>query len=130
TAGPFAASQSLGFPPATSVQPGAGGQAPNIADINGGLNYETLWSQWQQAGGPVGYDATFSTAIGGYPIGAVISAASLGGFWLSTADNNTSNPDTGGANWTALSVIHGIQFFTSSGPFTVPAGVYRLSDEV
>jgi hypothetical protein len=41
---------------------------------------------------------------GGYPRGAIVQSATvLGRFWVSTADNNTTNPDTGGANW--LSVI-------------------------
>ena len=95
-----AASQALGFPPATATPVGAGGTPPSIADVNGALNYESLWSQWYQAGAPVGYDATFSSAIGGYPLGAILPAAStLGASWLSTADNNTSNPDTGGGGW-------------------------------
>ena len=93
------ASQQLGFPPITAAPTGSGGLPPNIADFNGLGLYATLWSQLLQAGGPIGYDATFSTAIGGYPKGAVISSATFPLQWLSTADNNTSDPDTGGANW-------------------------------
>jgi hypothetical protein len=102
TAAGAAASQALGFPPATATPVGAGGTPPNIADINGVLNYATAWARWQQAGGPVGYDATFSAAIGGYPKGALISAAALGQFWLSNVDGNTTDPDTGGAGWQLL----------------------------
>ena len=108
TASP-AASQQLGFPPATASPIGAGGTPPNIADINGGLNYETSWTQWIQAGGPIGYDATFSTNIGGYPNGAKITAAYGNGWsWLSIVDNNTSDPDTGGSNWVGYSTQTGI----------------------
>lgn len=97
------ASQDLGFPPATATPIGAGGVPPDIRDINGVLQYETAWSQWVQAGGPIVYDATFSTAIGGYPNGAVLASATTPGvWWRSTTDNNTSNPDTGGAGWTNL----------------------------
>jgi hypothetical protein len=98
-----AASQVLGFPPITATAPGAGGIPPDIADFNGVLNYLSAWSQWAQAGGPIYYDAAFSTAIGGYPKGAVLAkAATLGQFWISTVDNNMSDPDTGGSNWNNL----------------------------
>ena len=100
TASGGAASQQLGFPPITAQPTGSGGIPPNIADINGLGLYATLWAQWQQAGGPVIYDATFATAIGGYPKGAIIAAGALvGNSWLCTVDNNTADPDTGGANW-------------------------------
>jgi hypothetical protein len=96
------ASQTLGFPPATSRPSGAGGTPPDIGDFNGALNYATLWTQWVQAGAPVGYDSAFSTAIGGYPNGAILASATFGQRWISTVDNNTSNPDAGGANWRDL----------------------------
>ncbi len=99
TATGAAASQALGFPPITATDPGAGGVPPNIADMNGAMYYATLWAQWQQAGSPVRYDGTFSTAIGGYPAGAVLASTTPGVSWVSTADNNTANPDSGGANW-------------------------------
>ncbi len=101
-----AASLSLGFPPATSIPVGSGGTPPNIEDFNGILFETTAWSQWQQAGAPVYYDSAFSSAIGGYPKGAVISVVGQNGsWWLSQVDNNTSNPDTGGANWSKFTPI-------------------------
>lgn len=97
------ASQDLGFPPATATPIGAGGVPPAIGDFNGVLQYITLWLQWLQGGGPVSYDAGYSASIGGYPKGATLgNASSVGSFWISTADNNTSDPDTGGANWIAF----------------------------
>ena len=99
-----AAGQDLGFPPATALPEGSGGTPPNINDINGALYYATAWEQWIQAGAPIVYDATFQTAISGYPKGAIVpSAATPYLRWLSTVDNNTSDPDTGGANWLAMS---------------------------
>lgn len=99
---PNAASLDLGFPPGVF---GTGGTPPDGRDFNGILNQSTGWNQWQNAGGQVGYDSAFSTAVGGYPQGAILSAASgIGNFWISTADDNTSDPDTGGANWTAFAV--------------------------
>jgi hypothetical protein len=106
TANPVAASLSLGFPPDTATPVGSGGTPPDVRDENGILNQITAWNQWQQAGGPVYYDATFSSNIGGYPIGSVLSNAAIpGAFWSSTVDNNTSDPDTGGANWDGFNLV-------------------------
>jgi hypothetical protein len=93
------ASQALGFPPITAAPVGAGGVPPNVADFNGLGNYITAWLQWLQAGGPVQYDAAFSAAIGGYPLGALLKAASGTSYWQSTVDGNVTDPDTGGAGW-------------------------------
>jgi hypothetical protein len=94
-----AASLQKGFPIATITPIAAGGSWPWGQDFNGILNLVTAWLQWGQAGGPMRYDATFSTAIGGYPKGATLYAAAGGFSWVSTVDNNASDPDTGGAGW-------------------------------
>lgn len=99
SADPDAASLTLGFPPNTFIPPGAGGEPPNGKDMNGILFESTSWNQWQQAGGPLKYDGTFSAAIGGYPAGAIVAGAALGLFWLNLVDDNTTDPDAGGANW-------------------------------
>ena len=113
-----AASQALGFPIGTATPVPAGGTPPNYADFNGGLFYATSWARWQQAGGPVGYDAAFSANIGGYPKGAMIAAAApTGKMWLSTSDNNASDPDTGGGGWVSATSgrFLGFQTFAASG---------------
>lgn len=96
-----AASLTDGFPPLTFTPSGAGGCPPFGQDFNGILKQLSQWNQWQSAGGPVFYDGTFSTNIGGYPNGAkLMSAVTPGTVWMSTADNNTTNPDTSSAaNW-------------------------------
>ena len=97
---PGRASLQLGFPPLTFTSITAGGIPPFGSDTNGILNQITAGLQWLQAGGPCVWDSAFSTAIGGYPVGAVVqSANSPGHFWQNLVDNNTTNPDTGGANW-------------------------------
>lgn len=95
------ASLNDGFPPLTFVPSTAGGCPPFGADFNGILKQISQWSQWQSAGGPVFYDSAFATGSGGYPSGAKIaSAVTPGTVWMSTADNNTTNPDTASAsNW-------------------------------
>jgi hypothetical protein len=103
-----AASFTDGFPPVTFLPIGAGGTPPWGADFNGILNQVSAWSRWQAAGGPVAYDSTFSAAIGGYPSGALIRSANVfGTAWLSSTDNNISNPDAGGANWSQVQFLGG-----------------------
>lgn len=95
-----AASLTDGFPPLNFVPVASGGVPPFGQDFNGILKQITQWAQWYSAGGPIVWDSAFSSAVGGYPAGALVaSAVTVGILWISTADNNTSNPDTGGANW-------------------------------
>ena len=100
---PGAASLTDGFPPLTFLPVASGGIPPFGADFNGILYEISAWARWVSAGGPVKYDAAFSTAIGGYPMGAMLTSASGGSWWLSTANNNTTDPDAGGANWVWIS---------------------------
>lgn len=100
TADTAAASYDIGFPPQTFTNESAGGSPPDGRDFNGIFRNLSAWSRWQQAGGPVKYDATFQANIGGYPAGAIVqSASTIGLEWCSTSENNLTNPDTGGAGW-------------------------------
>jgi hypothetical protein len=122
-----AASYTDGFPPVCFTPVGSGGTPPFGQDFNGLLKQITAWCQWYQAGGwsVQQYDASFSSSgtynIGGYPKGAVLANAStLGLFWLSLADNNTTDPDTGGANWLSISFGNqGNRVITSSSSVTL-----------
>jgi hypothetical protein len=68
----------------------------------------SAWSRWSNSGGPVKWDSAFSAAVGGYPRGAIVqSATTFGRVWVSTADDNTSNPDAGGANWVLFQTFIG-----------------------
>jgi hypothetical protein len=97
-----AASLTDGFPPLTFVAPGSGGCAPFGKDYNGIFKQITLWNQWSGAGATVIWDTTYQTNISGYPRGAFLSqSANTGCFWVNTLDANSSNPDSGGANWTS-----------------------------
>jgi len=96
------ASLNDGFPPLNFVPISSGGVPPFGSDVNGILNEITAITQWQQAGGFFFYDSSFSTTIGGYPKGAILQSSSNSGLWISTAENNTTNPDTGGEGWMSL----------------------------
>ena len=91
-----------GFPPNTFLPLTTGGVPPFGGDMNGILNEITAIQQWQEAGGFFFYDSAFSTTIGGYPKGAILQSTNNNGLWISTTENNTTNPDTGGAGWTSL----------------------------
>lgn len=96
-----AASLTDGFVPLNATQIAAGGVPPFEQDMNGILNQATAWCRWLEAGAPIYYDGTFSTGSGGYPQGAIIQSNVVpGDFWMSTADNNTTDPDSvSAANW-------------------------------
>jgi hypothetical protein len=95
-----AASFTDGFPPLNFQPIASGGVPPFGSDFNGIHKQETQGIRWQQAGGANFWDSSYSTGIGGYPKGAIVmSNIVLGDFWMSIADNNTTNPDASGANW-------------------------------
>ncbi len=95
-----AASLTDGFVPLNFTPIGAGGVPPFGADMNGILYQTTGWARWVAAGGSVVFDAAFSTAVGGYPKSALLASATTPGiFYVSTVDNNVTNPDAGGAGW-------------------------------
>ena len=110
-----AASLTDGFPPLNSIQTFSGGIPPFMQDMNGILNEVTKWQQWQGAGGTVQYDAAFSTSIGGYPKGAVLLSALGNSLWVSTTENNTTNPDGGGAGWFAVGDVWSNTTWTAGG---------------
>lgn len=95
-----AASLTDGFPPLNFTPIASGGIPPWGSDMNGILNRITAWDQWYEAGGPILYDATFQSQIGGYPNGAIVGSLTVSGnYWMSTVDSNVTNPDAGGAGW-------------------------------
>ena len=102
---PGAASLTDGFPPLTRTALSIGGVPPSGLDMNGALYLLSATDQWGQAGGQPTYDGAFSTAIGGYPLGAVLKSTDGLTWWRCTAENNTSNPDAGGAGWDSDTVL-------------------------
>lgn len=120
---PGAASYTDGFPPLTRTPIAAGGVPPFGVDFNGILNAITTAVRWSNAGGQYPYDSTFSTAVGGYPKGAILARSGFDGFWVSTAENNTTNPDAAGAGWNMLSA-QGWDYVVGAGSANIYTAAY------
>lgn len=108
--GAGSAAWNTGWPPATANPTGT---PPAIQDFNGLDKTISGWVQWCQLGGGVPYwNSTIANLAGlggtvgsngGYPAGAIVQSNTFPNrLWRSTAENNVTNPDTGGAGWIAL----------------------------
>ncbi|WP_291365382.1 hypothetical protein [Acetobacter sp. UBA5411] len=106
------ASLSVGFPPENFTPTTAGGVPPYGADWNGILNMLSLAVQALQARGISEWDSTFSTDISGYPQYAVVQYS--GGYYVSTADANTTTPGADGATWQSLFSGYALQSWVTS----------------
>jgi hypothetical protein len=121
---PGRASLYTGFVPVNMQQIAEGGIPPYGQDTNGILFQSTSWDRWLSVGGPVYYDADFATGSGGYPAEAIIrSRIVVGNLWMSTVDDNVSDPDAFGAGWISPPFAHGTGDVRGNPmPNDVPAG--------
>jgi hypothetical protein len=96
-----AASLKDGFPPLTRTPLAAGGTPPSGLDMNGILYELSAIIRWANAGAGFVYDATFATDtnVAGYPKGARVLRSDGLGYWFNTVDDNTTDPEAGGAGW-------------------------------
>lgn len=93
----------LGYPPETMIARSAGGVPPYGQDANGIGKKLSQYIQALQAGNIPKWTQDFANAIGGYPSGALAADPStVGVFWISTADDNTTQPGANGASWQNL----------------------------
>lgn len=142
TANTQRASFALGFPPRT-MQPIDAGGAPMLGpDMNGILWDVTSWLYALQGGQLKPYDSDVSDAIGGYALGAVVLMADGAGYWISTTNANTTDPDAGGAGWqpvyaygpTAITGLTGgdrtLSAVEASRPFLVLTGALVANQQI
>lgn len=108
-----------GFPASNMTPRSAGGIPPFGQDFNGILFDVTTALQYIEAGGTFPYSSAFATAVGGYPLGAIVLKATKDGSWINLVANNTTNPDTGGAGWGDYSSgrLLATQVFAAAGTF-------------
>lgn len=115
--GTNACSLEEGFPAITSTAVSGGGIPPKRLDFNGVFNLLSQYCYFLQNGGTFEYSASVSTAIGGYPEGAILyyTDSSDNTFKIqSLIDNNTNEPSasniqfensgTGTYYWKAISL--------------------------
>ena len=125
---PGAASWTDGFPPLCATPVASGGVPPAKADMNGGLYQMSAIDVWTCAGAGFKYSSAFSSAVGGYPMGARVLMASGLGYWQSIEDSNTSDPDTGGAGWVPVAGGNAlISVVTASSAQTFGLGVTGIT---
>jgi len=120
TVTPGAASLELGFPPITMVDPvSQAGIPPFGQDFNGIFKQITAYLVWLQSGGGFFFSQDFVDENGGYMEGAVLqSATDKTRFWISTADDNETDPDDPGTAEDWIPVGSGQGYLTVA----VPAG--------
>lgn len=121
---PGSASFAEGFPPLTMMPVNEGGQPPSGLDFNGIFNAATAIDLWMSAGASFVYNAAFQTAIGGYPLGARLLRVDGLGFWVSSTDNNVTNPETAGAGW--LTDINATASVYASAQQTLAVGTVKV----
>lgn len=128
------ASFTTGFPPVTMQPLSSGGIPPEGKDFNGILYDITTHTIWINAGGQYQFDATLSTAIGGYPIGMVLQTNDGASAYVSAVNNNTidfnSNPASIGNQWLAWggsAVVKATLPLYIISPRTVTPGVYLVN---
>lgn len=88
-----------GFPPINMQPKEAGGIPPRGEDMNGVIYDVTLAISYIQSGKSFPFNSDFATAIGGYPVGAVVSDASNPTLWFNGVSNNSAFP----VGWTNFS---------------------------
>lgn len=119
------ASLTEGFPPIVFLPVGGGGQPPQGQDFNGTFNMTSAWNRWYSAGMAALFDSDFSTAIGGYPAGAVLLGTD-GVFYRSTVDDNTNDPNAVITGWVPVGSVNRARRITLSGAFTTFVSDYSI----
>ncbi len=124
---PGGASFTEGYPPLTRTPLAGGGIPPSGLDTNGVLFSATAVSRWLNAGAGFVYDAVFAADadVGGYPKGSQLICADGIGSWLSIAEDNTADPDAGGAGWVPGLRYGSVTVPMSSSNVTLSATQYR-----
>ena len=118
-----------GVPPLCMASLVAGGVPPSGPEANGILYNATAHLLLQNSGGRYRFDSTISSALGGYPAGAVLQSNDGLNEYVNTVDGNTidfnSNPASIGSTWLPYA---GSSAFVSPGNIlmrlksTVPTG--------
>lgn len=121
---PNNASFEKGFPSITMPVNPSSGLPPKGQDFNGILSDISKLSVWQCVGGGFPYNSTLynntNAYITGYPIGARVKRSDNEGYWISTVDNNQTDPDSlSSVGWQPdIQTDAGYIVFTANGQTT------------
>lgn len=88
-----------GFPERTMLPKASGGIPPSGMDFNGILFDVTNILRYMQAGGRPTFSAEMATAIGGYPVGAVLVSNDGKSVFQNTLDGNANDPNLVATGW-------------------------------
>jgi hypothetical protein len=126
---PGAASWTDGFPPLTRTPVSSGGIPPSGLDMNGALFEMSAVDRWFNAGAGFPFDATFAADadIGGYPKGSRVLNAAGTGYWISIIDDNSNDPDAGGAGWVPEGSSRPVASVYASEQQTLASGVSKIA---
>lgn len=97
-AAPNSATYQVGFPPVTMQSIASNGMPPKGSDLNGVLYDITDNLVFLTQGGGYGFDASYATSIGGYPLNARLRLTN-GDIVKSTIDGNTNDPNVDMTGW-------------------------------
>ena len=124
------ASYEAGFPHVTMIATEANGIPPRGVDFNGILYVLSTNIQNWNAGVQMKFNSDFCTAIGGYPLGAVLQSNDGKKAYVSVIENNTgdfnSNPELIGTDW----ILYGggggdsIRFVVAEGSSDIITATY------
>lgn len=116
-----------GFPDITMTPEEAGGIPPAGQDFNGIFYQITDIIRYMQAGGTPTFDQDLATAIGGYPVGAIVSSTDGKKIWQNRVNGNLTPPGTSSSGWASITDI----IYSSAGKpqsysgFSISSGSFQ-----
>jgi hypothetical protein len=95
-------------------------------DMNGILYMITANIAALAAGALPAFNAARASAIGGYPVGALVARADGTGYWLNQSAGNSANPDTssGNAGWAPVANYGAGLVAVASGSVALPPNIF------
>ncbi|HDL7825622.1 TPA: hypothetical protein PXP39_003753 [Yersinia enterocolitica] len=127
--GDNSASYDVGFPPITMILKAAGGLPPKGQDMNQILYELSSLARWNSAGAMNVYDSAFSTAISGYPKGAILANSSFSSTWLNTTEANTASPESSTTSGWVPSKNYGVTAVTGLAGANVTLTALQASND-
>lgn len=117
-----------GFPDITMTPEEAGGVPPAGQDFNGIIYQITDIIRYMQAGGQSTFSSALSTAIGGYPVGALVLSNDGTKVFKNNVSGNTNDPNSVQTGWSVVDIGLKELLATSSGSDYIGMQTGTLTD--